>query len=659
MKFISLFSGIGGFDLGLEGAGHECIAQVEKDKHALSILERHWPKVKRFHDVATFSKRRARGLVPDLICGGFPCFPAGTTVLCRVGFKDIADIEIGDEVLTHKGNWRKVLKKAGRLAETIRLRGHGHPAMVTTSNHPFWSIGHTPIWDNERRSYARNFSAPEWVDAGLMFGRYWASPTKFPKDPIPEFEVFSREKMPCKFSDAFWFIVGVWLGDGWLSTGQRPGRPQGQRWGKAIICAGRHEADELDAKLIEAGLYATRGSERTTERFTISSHALARWLEGHFGRYADGKKIPAWLLGADESVRRNVLNGYIWADGSEHGTRRKCTSICKALLVGVKLLAQSLGFSVAMHTAMPKRECVIEGRRVNERQQWQLVIDTEARSSVVVGDDRFGLVRSVQMTGKREYVYDIEVEGDHSFLADGIIVHNCQDLSVAGKRAGLAGARSGLFFEFMRIVGEFAPKWVLIENVPGLLSGCGCPLCGVVAERIAQHRIEWEAKLKREQDADLPGSCQCGECAVGRELHQAHSGRNLAIVLASLEERGYGWAYRILDSQYFNLAQRRERVFIVGHLGDGGRLDSPQSWANGGGISRLPCEVLFEPESLPWHPAPRREKRKDVAGTLESRTDAGGYPGTDGACDGHVVTHTHTATDVPGVESGSLDRGLL
>lgn len=140
----------------------------------------------------------------------------------------------------------------------------------------------------------------------------------------------------------------------------------------------------------------------------------------------------------------------------------------------------------------------------------------------------------------------------------------CQDLSVAGRRAGLAGKRSGLFFEFMRIVSEFAPRWVLIENVPGLLS--------------------------------------------------SNEGRDLLTIVDTLGEMGYGWAYRILDAQWFGVAQRRRRVFIVGCAGD----------------VRSAAGVLFEPESLPWDFAPSRETGARVAATLTRGADSsgkGGYAG--------------------------------
>jgi len=107
--------------------------------------------------------------------------------------------------------------------------------------------------------------------------------------------------------------------------------------------------------------------------------------------------------------------------------------------------------------------------------------------------------------------------------SDGIIVGGfpCQDLSVAGKRAGLAGGRSGLFWEICRILDETKTKWFVLENVPGLLS--------------------------------------------------SKEGRDMGTVIQALVERGYGVAYRILDAQYFGVAQRRRRIFIVGCLGDNGR----------------------------------------------------------------------------------------
>ena len=106
------------------------------------------------------------------------------------------------------------------------------------------------------------------------------------------------------------------------------------------------------------------------------------------------------------------------------------------------------------------------------------------------------------------------------FDSGGIIVGGfpCQDLSVAGKRAGLSGARSGLFYEVARILKETQARYFILENVPGLLS--------------------------------------------------SNKGADMGAVLGTLDDLGYSVAWRVLDAQYFGVPQRRKRVFVVGSLGD-------------------------------------------------------------------------------------------
>lgn len=133
----------------------------------------------------------------------------------------------------------------------------------------------------------------------------------------------------------------------------------------------------------------------------------------------------------------------------------------------------------------------------------------------------------------------------------------CQSFSVAGLRAGLADPRGNLALTYLGIADRFRPRWVVWENVPGVLSSNG--------------------------------------------------GRDFGAFLGGLAELGYGWAYRVLDAQYVRVdgfgravPQRRRRVISVGHLGDFRRAGS----------------VLFEPEGLSGHPAPRREAREGAASTL-------------------------------------------
>lgn len=126
----------------------------------------------------------------------------------------------------------------------------------------------------------------------------------------------------------------------------------------------------------------------------------------------------------------------------------------------------------------------------------------------------------------------------------------CQSFSVAGLRKGLADPRGNLALRFLQLARATRSAWVLWENVPGVLS--------------------------------------------------SGKGRDFGTFLGALAELGYGWAYRILDAQYFGVPQRRRRVFVVGHLGD---------W-------RRAAAVLFERESLCGYPSPSQKAGAKTAHCL-------------------------------------------
>ena len=134
-----------------------------------------------------------------------------------------------------------------------------------------------------------------------------------------------------------------------------------------------------------------------------------------------------------------------------------------------------------------------------------------------------------------------EIDGAIDLVVGG---SPCQSFSVAGKREGLKGA-SGLMFEYIRCVQELRPRWFLWENVPGALT--------------------------------------------------SEDGGAFGQLLSEMDELGYSLAWRVLDAQFFGVAQRRRRLFLVGHLG-----------------AESPAEVLFEPDCLSGNPQSSREKRKEL-----------------------------------------------
>lgn len=161
----------------------------------------------------------------------------------------------------------------------------------------------------------------------------------------------------------------------------------------------------------------------------------------------------------------------------------------------------------------------------------------------------------------------------------------CQDFSVAGLRAGLDGKRGNLSLVYAAIARRYRPRWIVWENVPGVLS-----------------------RNRGRDFASILGLLS------GRRIETPPGGWQSAGVVPGID-RAYGLAWRVLDAQYFGLAQRRKRVFVVGYIGD---------W-------RAAAAVLLEREGLSGNPAPRRKAREDVAGTLAARAGGGGWPdGGDG-----------------------------
>lgn len=155
----------------------------------------------------------------------------------------------------------------------------------------------------------------------------------------------------------------------------------------------------------------------------------------------------------------------------------------------------------------------------------------------------------------------------------------CQSFSIAGLRKGLADPRGNLMLTYLAIARRYQPRWLVWENVPGVLS--------------------------------------------------SNKGRDFGAFIRGVEECGYHAAWRVLDAQYVRVdgyeravPQRRRRVFVVGYLGD---------W-------RRAAAVLFEREGMSGNSAPRRAAGQKVAPTISARPTGGGGLGTDFDLDGGLIS---------------------
>ncbi|MEN6533347.1 MAG: DNA (cytosine-5-)-methyltransferase [Bryobacteraceae bacterium] len=178
----------------------------------------------------------------------------------------------------------------------------------------------------------------------------------------------------------------------------------------------------------------------------------------------------------------------------------------------------------------------------------------------------------------------------------------CQSFSVAGLRKGMDDPRGNLALVFLGVVDRFRPTWVLWENVPGVHSSWSDETAGAPSKE--------SSRLLR-ADGLEPG-----------DFEEVEQSSDFDCFMSGLEQLGYGVACTVLDAQFFGVAQRRERVFVVGHIG---------------GQWQRAAAVLFDQSCLCGDHAPSREAGQGTAPTISARTKGGGGLGTDAECDGAVI----------------------
>jgi len=563
MRYLSLFSGIESASQAWIPLGWECVGVAEIEPFPCKVLAHHYPDVPNLGSVTEITKEQVESLGHiDLVVGGFPCFQAGTKILTYDGYRNIENLLIGDLVLTHTGSWKPVTSVMKSESNKLRkIKGAGVIETITTDEHPYYIRKASNIWDNKNRTNRRCFSEPSWVEA---------------KDISSSNRCFAGQVLPKVIDDidhsAEWYwVVGRYLADGWIV--ERKNR----KTGRIVICCGKHEFSEVKERLSDAGLNFTVVEEDTVYKFHICRKELFDFLTP-FGRLAHGKKLPSFCLELPRHKAESLFNGWATGDGWRNDNHKQwsVTTVSKSLALGMALLAQrAFGIVAGVYYAKMPLTCIIEGRTCSQRGQYTVRVCDRNKSSFIDGDYGWKLLRQSDACGAG-VVYNISVQDDESYMANGAIVHNCQDLSIAGKRKGLrnedgSATRSGLFFTAMRIVEWAKPRWVVVENVPGLYSSQkGRDFASVVGEMAGC-----------EFDVPRDGWKNSG-CAVGKN---------------GLVE----WI--TLDAQYCRtpeypraVPQRRRRVFVVRDSGD---------WQ-----SRKP--LFLESKGLCGNPPPSRKTREEI-----------------------------------------------
>ena len=508
IRLLSLFSGIGAFEKALdrENIPYELASFCEIDKFAVKsycavhgVLED-----KNLGDISKVDTSN----IPDcdLISYGYPCVTGDTLIATAGGYKQIKEIKEGEMVLTHANEYKKVERFIPQGKKEIwHINAMGTHGIDTTENHRYYARkkyrkGHLGI---------RTFTEPAWVECKNLNNNYYLG-TPVNNNNIP----FEDSSIDLDFTDdTLWYLAGRYLGDGWT----RERKDRATNVCGVVICCGKHKSNDFEKK-IDNKYHYTKSETRTTINYIFSSIAMAK-LFSMMGHGAANKEIPPCFIDMPVEYLRKVMEGYFDSDGAKTQGLYKITTVSPKLVYSAaQAISKVYHRPVSVYTTKRPSTCVIEGRIVNQRDTYQLTFKPNAnKQDKAFYEDGYIWfpIRSVTNTHEMKDVYDITVEAHHSFVANNCMAHNCQDISVAGKMAGIVEGetRSGLLYEALRIIEAKKPSYAICENVKNLVG----------------------KKFKPDFDK----------------------------LLFMLDELGYNSYWQVLNAKDYGIPQNRERVFVI------------------------------------------------------------------------------------------------
>ncbi len=441
----------------------------------------------------------------EVFSGGTPCFTKGAFVLTKEGYKPIEDVVVGDEVVTHKGRFRKVLRVGKkRSSDLVEVTVCGRGKFVCTADHPF------PL-----SRLLRNKNGD---------GVYIDKPKLMP--------IKDGENLFAQVVNTNVYDFGVKMPK--LPTVDKASSEEVLNLCGLYVCSGRVVRKESVVLYLNATEYSS-----FTERFNrkvkylvsksgdtikvvIRSVRLANFVGKHFGEHE--KRIPVWAY--NDEARGPLVRGYLKEYERLNLGDINWGTLSPAIAYG---FADAVGNSSVGKNDTKGNFGVFSGK----------VSKVQYDYSSIGKFDYTPVIDVKHLDGVTDLVYNIEVDEDHTYIVNGIVTHNCQSVSVAGKREGMAensGTRSSLAFHYQRIIDETRPVFTLWENVCGVFSSNG--------------------------------------------------GADFIWFVNRCAESGYSLAWRVLDAQYTMteefpraVPQRRRRVWLVGYRGN--------DW-------RIPARIVFE-----------------------------------------------------------------
>lgn len=333
------------------------------------------------------------------------CLAEGTLVLTKRGYIPIETINIGDdEVLTNSGEWHRVIAKA-KTAENvpvIQTVAQGVPKLVTTPDHRIMAKKFH-YWAGREKKEALHLENEEWTMAKDCEKHY----LKSVMPPELESNISAQE----------WWIIGRWLADGHIDA----------RGKQFFISIGKQKWDAFKEKA--DGHIGAINDKPECNCFQVGLIGLSeesRAILKKCGHGATNKVMPVECISLNKELSTALYEGYLSGDGHLMADgKQTASSASRSLLLGMAIVAQKVSNKVAsVYAGRAEHESYIQGRKICGGQEWNMVISPHYSFSAIQNNGTWKKVKLVKDAGTSD-VWSIEVEIDHSYMAEGCIVKNC------------------------------------------------------------------------------------------------------------------------------------------------------------------------------------------------------------------------------------------
>lgn len=481
IKLLSLFSGIGAPEKALKNLGiaYDLVGYSEIDKHASKAyaIIHDTPETKNLGDITKVDPDALPEDI-DLITYGFPCVPKGYSVKTKDGYKNIEDITNNDQVLTHTNTYKSVVKTMRRISDHINhIKCVGCADLQVTDEHPLYVLRDNKfVWIK-----AKDLSANTDM---LTFN-------------------INKQAIKCDLSDNVLWLLGRYFADGYKEN---------HSLHRPILCIGKNKRAEFEQHIKDFA-YTIAHDDRPAVEYKIIDDKLSD-IFADITTGSSNKAIPQWIIDLPKDQLKHFYDGYFSGDGhsrKDRNTKMFCT-VSKNMFLALQDIV------IKLYGIVPTVSIRHDNRKESFNDTYNAQYSPNCKDQIIKDDKVCVKIKSINREVKDIEVFNFEVAEDNSYTVDNIIVHNCQDISVAGKQRGFTDengkrTRSGLFFEALRIIQDTRPKVAIAENVKALTGK------------------KFAAEFK--------------------------------IVLDSLADAGYNNYWKVLNAKDYGIPQNRQRVFIV------------------------------------------------------------------------------------------------